>query len=199
MIDQNSGGMKNLRFLLSYIYPYRWVFLVGLISLAITALAIMVIPKILSELINEINFNRDSFLEKRNRLIIAAAVVLIIQAVFSYLRIHTFTYVMEKGMANLRSDLLHKILESRIAFFDTNRVGALMSRVTSDVSTVQDAFSVNLAEFLRQIDLPRWPRLQLPYPYPLPSPFLPALQIQRWLPEPGSHAWTTWTSPQPHP
>ena len=60
-----SGGMKNLRFLLSYIYPYRWVFLIGLVSLAITALAIMVIPKILSELINEISFNRESFLEKR--------------------------------------------------------------------------------------------------------------------------------------
>lgn len=148
---QESGGMKNLRFLLSYIYPYRWVFLVGLVSLAITALAIMVIPKILSELINEINFNRDSFLEKRNDLIAAAAIVLVIQAVFSYLRIYTFTYVMEKGMANLRSGLLQKILESRIAFFDTNRVGALMSRVTSDVATVQDAFSINLAEFLRQM------------------------------------------------
>jgi ABC-type multidrug transport system fused ATPase/permease subunit len=145
-----SSGMENLKFLLRYIYPYRWVFLVGLISLAVSALTILVIPKILGQLINDIDLQGGEFLEVRNRLIWAAAILLVIQACFSFLRVYTFTYVMERGLANLRKDLFGKILGAKVEFFDRSRVGDLMSRLTADVSTVQDAFSIDLAEFLRQ-------------------------------------------------
>ncbi|HTJ50229.1 MAG TPA: ABC transporter transmembrane domain-containing protein, partial [Cyclobacteriaceae bacterium] len=38
-----------------------------------------------------------------------------------------------------------------MTFFDNRRVGELMSRITSDVGTLQETFSFTLAEFLRQI------------------------------------------------
>ncbi len=37
-----------------------------------------------------------------------------------------------------------------MSFFDSRRVGELMSRITADVSTLQDTFTVTLAELLRQ-------------------------------------------------
>jgi ABC-type multidrug transport system fused ATPase/permease subunit len=38
-----------------------------------------------------------------------------------------------------------------MTFFDSRRLGEIMSRITSDVSTLQDTFSFILAEFLRQV------------------------------------------------
>ncbi|MCP4121296.1 MAG: ATP-binding cassette domain-containing protein [Bacteroidetes bacterium] len=145
-----SNGMKNLRFLLGYIKPYKWVFIIGLFSLAVSALSILAIPKVLGQLINEIGLELEAFKLARNKLIGAAALLLLIQGVFSFLRVYTFTYVMENGMAGLRKELFDKIMQSRIEFFDQQRVGALMSRLTADVSTVQDTFSIHLAELLRQ-------------------------------------------------
>lgn len=148
---RSESGLKNLRFLLSYIYPYRWIFLVGLVSLLITSLAIMVIPRLLGQLINEIDVAAGGFANVRGKFIRAALILLVIQAIFSFLRIYTFTQVMERGLAELRKDIFSRITSSSVEFFDRRRVGELMSRITSDVSTVQDAFSIDLAEFLRQV------------------------------------------------
>lgn len=149
-----SGGdsaIRNLRFLMSYIRPYRWIFVIGLISLGISTLSILAIPRILGELVNKMDMGAEAFAEVRNRLLIVAAAILLIQGVFSFLRVYTFAYVMEKGMAGLRRDLFGRILEAPVAYFDQQRVGALMSHLTADVSTVQDAFSINLAELIRQL------------------------------------------------
>ena len=146
----STSGKGNLRFLLSYIYPYKWIFAIGLFSLAISALSFMAIPWLVGELIDNIDVSKTEFIRVRKQLILAAFLLLIIQAVFSFLRVYTFTYVMENGLSGLRQDLYQKILQSKVEFFDQSRVGALMSRLTSDVVTVQDAFSIDLAEFLRQ-------------------------------------------------
>jgi ABC-type multidrug transport system fused ATPase/permease subunit len=37
-----------------------------------------------------------------------------------------------------------------MSFFDSRRTGELMSRLTSDVGTLQDTFSFTMAEFFRQ-------------------------------------------------
>ena len=43
-----------------------------------------------------------------------------------------------------------KIISAPITFFEKNRIGDLTSRTTSDVLQLQDAFSITLAEFVRQ-------------------------------------------------
>jgi ATP-binding cassette subfamily B protein len=77
--------------------------------------------------------------------------VLLIQGVFSFLRVYTFTYVSEHALADLRIQLYSKIIWLPLPFYDNRRVGELMSRITSDVSILYDTFTFTLAELLRQI------------------------------------------------
>ncbi len=148
--NKSGAGLGNLKFLLSYIAPHKWIFILGLISLTIATLAMLQIPLILKQLVNGIDLPKSEFLLLRNRLIIIALVILVIQAVFSFIRTYTFTYVTEKGMAQVRSDLYGQIIKSKIEFFDKTRVGELLSRITSDVDTLQQTFSIHTAELIRQ-------------------------------------------------
>jgi ATP-binding cassette subfamily B protein len=70
---------------------------------------------------------------------------------FSYLRVHFFSRFTEKALADMRYSVYQKIIWLPQSFFDSRRVGELMSRVTSDVGTLADAFTFMLAELLRQI------------------------------------------------
>lgn len=76
--------------------------------------------------------------------------ILVLQATFSFFRIYLFTRVSEKAMADVRKDLYSKIICLPITFFESNRVGDLTSRVTSDVSYLDHVLSFTLAEFFRQ-------------------------------------------------
>lgn len=57
-------------------------------------------------------------------------------------------------MAAIRRALYQKIICLPIRFFEENRVGNLTSRMSSDVSQLQDALSNQLAFFVRQLVLP---------------------------------------------
>jgi ATP-binding cassette subfamily B protein len=65
--------------------------------------------------------------------------------------VYFFAIVSEKAAADIRKTLYDKYITSPISFFESNRVGDLMSRQTSDVSAIQGVLSTTLAEFFRQI------------------------------------------------
>jgi len=75
----------------------------------------------------------------------------VLQGVFSYTRVWLFAIISEKGMANIRKSFYNKLISLPITFFEENRVGELTSRSASDVQQLQDAISITLAEFVRQI------------------------------------------------
>ncbi len=54
-------------------------------------------------------------------------------------------------MADVRQAVFSNMLSLPLSFFDSRRVGELTSRITSDVSMLQDTFSTTLAEVFRQV------------------------------------------------
>ena len=74
-----------------------------------------------------------------------------IQGISSFGRIWFFTQVSEYSVRDIRQALYAKLVGLPIPYFERNRVGAIMSRITADVAQVQDSFSITLAELFRQI------------------------------------------------
>lgn len=81
-------------------------------------------------------------------------IVLLVMAILSFFRIYLFEYVGQKSMAAIRSALYERIITLPIQFFEENRVGNLTSRISTDVSQLQDALTNQLAFFVRQLVLP---------------------------------------------
>lgn len=124
----------------------------GMILLVLGSLIFMLIMGIPGEMTNVADgnpkFDHGISIQQFGLILL---VLLIIQGIMSYFRVVFFTIVSERGMADLRKDLYNKIISQSVTYFEQNRVGELTSRITTDVEQLQSAFSVTLAEFLRQV------------------------------------------------
>jgi ABC transporter fused permease/ATP-binding protein len=138
--------------ILRYVRPYRGMFAAGLIFIALSSGTTMAFPYLLKRLIDSahgIVSGPIAFSPGIIALIMIA--VLGVQMVFSFLRIYLFTYVGENAVADMRRDIYKHIVMMPMDFFAQNRVGDLSSRLTADISQIQDAVTSVVAEILRGI------------------------------------------------
>jgi ABC-type multidrug transport system fused ATPase/permease subunit len=78
-------------------------------------------------------------------------VLFIGQGVFSYFRVRLFVDVAEITLAHIRNDVYKNLIRQPMMFFTQRRVGELTSRISADVSQIQDTFTSNLAQLVRQL------------------------------------------------
>lgn len=143
-------NLKKTLKIFQYVLPYRWLFIVGMIVLALGSLLFLVIMRTPGEFFNIINGEAQYGLSL-NQLFVVLLIFLAVQSLFSYFRVQLFAYVSEKSMADLRTDLYRKLVSLPIPLLEQRRVGELTSRMTSDITEVQSVVSITLAEFLRQV------------------------------------------------
>jgi len=143
------GGLKNSFRLYKYIKPFRVEYMWGMFFLLGSSLASLAFPKLLGELVN--SGNKGNLTNDLNRIALLLAATLVIQAVFSYFRVVLFVNVTEKTLAFLRQTTYNHLIKLPLRFFEKHRVGELNSRISSDISLLQETLTSTLAEFIRQI------------------------------------------------
>jgi ABC-type multidrug transport system fused ATPase/permease subunit len=112
-------------------------------------MASLAFPKLLGDLVS--SGTQGNLAESINRIALLLVAILVIQSVFSYFRTVLFVNVTEKSLANLRQDTYNHLIRLPLKFFEQRRVGELNSRISADVSLLQDALTSTLAEFLQQM------------------------------------------------
>lgn len=163
-------SVREALMLFSYLKPYRWKFALGLFFIALSAFSTSIFPFLIGKMIdaaapgasqslpmNGSGISGNMGVELKdinwslNTIIILIFSQLTIQMLFSFMRVYLLTEVGEKSLANMRKDVYKKLLSMPMSFFTEKRVGELSSRISSDLSQIQDALSFTLAEFLRGI------------------------------------------------
>ncbi|AIZ63410.1 multidrug ABC transporter ATPase [Hymenobacter sp. DG25B] len=145
---------KALR-IFRYVLPYRTKFIVGMVLLALSSATVMCFPWVIGKLTDTAN-GKPFILPNGsaisiNQIALGLFVIIVFQGLFSFGRIWFFTQVSEFTVRDIRQALYAKFVSLPIPYFEKNRVGAITSRITSDVSQIQDSFSLTLAELFRQI------------------------------------------------
>ncbi len=141
---------RGLR-IFSYVVPYRFKFIVGLVFLVFSSLTVMAFPYLVGKLFDSAAGNNDSAFTDINFIALTLFGVILLQGFFSFLRVYFFAQVSENAVADIRRDLYSKFMQLPISFFEKRRVGEITSRITTDVAQVQDAMSITLAELFRQM------------------------------------------------
>jgi ABC transporter fused permease/ATP-binding protein len=142
-------GLRRLFRLYRYIKPYSGEFALGLLFLLGSSAASLAVPKLLGELVDM--GNRGVLGQEINRLALILMAILLAQSIFSFFRIFLFVRVAEKTLADLRQSTFNQLIKLPMKFFQHRRVGELNSRISSDITLLQDALTTTLAEFIRQI------------------------------------------------
>jgi len=141
---------KTFTRVFTYIRPYLWYFIFGMVMLTLSSLVMMIFLFMAGEMANAaVEESRFGWSVRQFGWVFI--ILLIAQGLFSYLRTVSMAIVSENGMADLRKNLFNKIATLPFPYFESLRTGELTSRITNDIEQLQNTFSVTLAEFLRQI------------------------------------------------
>ncbi len=147
----NKENFKRLTSIFKYLKPYTYQFTLGMICLFAGSGVLLLFPFLAGKLLNAANGQEMWFGLGINQITLLLFGVLLTQSFFSFFRVYLFGIVSEKGMADIRQNIYSKLVTLPMAFYDKRRTGELMSRITSDVSLLQETFSTTLAELIRQL------------------------------------------------
>lgn len=158
-IQLTRESYKKARKLFHYLKPYRFEYGVGWIFLVLSTSVGLIFPILLGQLLGLSSGSQTSMAEAIKAIdlsnITTVAVSLFAlfggQAVFSYFRVVLFTNVTEKALRDLRYDVFQRMLHLPMDFFNRNTVGELTSRISADITQIQETLRTTVAEFFRQI------------------------------------------------
>ena len=120
---------------------------VGFVALALGAAVNLYFPEFIRYLLSEDNGGRLAGAPWRLFGVLTG--LFLLQGVAIYLRALTFGQVGQRVVADLRDALYTSILRQPMATFDTARVGDLVSRLSADAASIQNAVSVTLGVLVR--------------------------------------------------
>ena len=164
----SKESLKQSLILFTYIKPFRGKFILALVFIGLSAFTTSLFPFFLGKMVDAASPGASAGLMGNSpgiinmlglnninwTLNVTLALIFVqlgVQTVFSFMRVYLLTEVGEKSLANMRKDVYSKLLSMPMSFFTEKRVGELSNRISSDLSLIQDAISITLAEFLRGI------------------------------------------------
>ncbi|HEU5293051.1 MAG TPA: ABC transporter transmembrane domain-containing protein [Cyclobacteriaceae bacterium] len=149
----NRANLKNLAGIFRFVLPYKWLFFIGICSLLLSSITVLSFPYFAGMLLDIASGKSVEYFTSINQVALTLFGILIIQSIVSFTRVYAFAVTSERTLADLRQAVYKKMIWSPLTFFDSSRVGELMSRITSDVAQLQDTFTTTLAELFRQISI----------------------------------------------
>ena len=142
-----SKSLNPLRSLLPFIRPYRGMMVAALGALLMATVAMLALPVALRQLIDHVVAAKDA--STLDRYLIGFLAASLMLGVFGALRFFLVTWLGERVVADLRSAVYRRVVRMDPLFFETTRVGEVLSRLTTDTTLVQAISGVNLSIILR--------------------------------------------------
>lgn len=145
-----KSSLSKAIVIFKYAGSHRWKFYVGLIFLLFTGATALAFPKLMGMLVDCVKAKSYS---QVNTIALLLVGILFLQSIFSFFRVYLFVNFTENTLANLRLSLYSNLVKLPMLFFSHKRVGELNSRISSDITQIQDTLTTTIAEFLRQFIL----------------------------------------------
>ncbi len=144
-----GNGLRDLARLYRFLKPYVWLFILGMFCLLMSTGASLMFPKLLGDMVDL--GTKGRMMEEITRTGFILMAILVAQALFGYTRTRLFVVVTEKTLASIRQHIYNHLIKLPMSFFSARRVGELNSRISSDISLLQDTLTYTLADLISQI------------------------------------------------
>lgn len=141
------GKLPILMVLAQFLKPYRTQILIFLIALICTAAVTLSIGQGLRLVIDQ-GFAQQSQ-QHLNTAILFIVGASVLMAIGTYIRFYLISWLGERVSADIRTAVFNHIVGLHPAFFETNRSGDIMSRLTSDTTLLQSIIGSSVSIALR--------------------------------------------------
>lgn len=142
-----SRKLQPLRALVPFIRPYTRTLLIALVTLLVASSAMLAIPLAVREVIDN-GFTAGNLARIDDYFWLLLAVVLIM-GLFGAARQYLVTWLGERVVADIRDAVYRHVIRMDPAFYETTKIGEVLSRLTADTTLIQSISGVGLSIILR--------------------------------------------------
>jgi ATP-binding cassette subfamily B multidrug efflux pump len=154
---------RLMRRLLGYLQPYKWQTTIALVSILLKAGADVLGPYLTKTAVDKylvkvpgLRSPFDSFLSSRPLTGIAQIAALYVGTLsisffLEFLQTYFMQWTGQKAMFDLRKEIFRHLQRMHIGFYDKNPVGRLVTRVTTDVDSVNEMFTSGVVSIFEDI------------------------------------------------
>lgn len=150
--DKRTGGMKEIRRLFSLAKRERGSLAIAISFLLISSCVSMTLPFAVGKILDAANSpdpNITIFDLTLTQFFLSMAGLFAVGSAANFGRIVTLRVIGERLVARLRVLLFKRTISQDAEFFDANRVGDLISRLTSDTNIVSKSVTQNVSDGMR--------------------------------------------------
>ena len=147
--DRPRGEIRALGEILPYLMPYRLRIAGAACALTIAAATVLVLGQGLRALVDNGFGGGDAVL--LDRALVGLFVVIALLAAATYGRYYLVSWVGERVVADIRRDVYRHVLALSPAFFEVTKVGEVLSRLTTDTTTLQMVVGSSISIALRNV------------------------------------------------
>jgi len=145
-----SEQIRQAHWLWPFLGPYRRDIFLGAMLLVLGTGLSLSIPWLMGQMIDHAMGGSGSG-EALGQIAMVLGAILAVQAGISFVRIRLVITMAEKVLADVRDHTFRHLVQMPMLFYMRHRVGELQSRLSADLSQIQDTVSSTLMEWLRQI------------------------------------------------
>ena len=139
------------RRIFSYLKPYKHLALITVFALIISTLGELIIPVLLRWIIDDGILVKDVSVLTRGSLFYFLFLILVFG--FTFLQTWTANLMTQRIMKDIRLGLFKKTISQSTSFLSRHPVGRIVTRLTSDVQTMDEFFTTVLVAFLKDISI----------------------------------------------
>lgn len=140
--------MKNYKRLLMYIRPYLKRLGIAIVCIILAAGANLYVPWIIKDMIDKVLAQRDMLM--LNVIAVGIVVVFFFRGIFFYGQSYLVSFVGQRVIIDLRDVLYKKFQRMPLSYYDRLQTGEIMSYITNDVASLQNAIVDNLIELVTE-------------------------------------------------
>lgn len=135
------------RILQELLFPYRWRIAAALVALVVAASCFLLIGQGLKQVIDR-GFSAGNP-ELLNYALLGLLGVILVMAAATYMRFYLVSWLGERITADLRRRVFGHLLHLSPAFFEQNRTGDVLSRLTNDTAQLETVIGSSVSMALR--------------------------------------------------
>uniref|UniRef100_A0A914S786 ABC transmembrane type-1 domain-containing protein n=1 Tax=Parascaris equorum TaxID=6256 RepID=A0A914S786_PAREQ len=142
-VKLRNASWKDLRSIFALAYPYKGRIFLGLLFLGISSSVFLFLPRVLGKLIDEFDETKKGAIPEGDR-----------SLQLSYrlkCEIELLVVLGQLVINDLRTKVFKSVLQQEMAFFHKNKVGEIVSRLSTDALIVGYSVSLNLSDGARAL------------------------------------------------
>ena len=140
--------MKNYKRLLILLLPYKKTLIIGSIFLIAASATNLAVPLYIRNLVDVVMVEKN--LDRLNSIALAISALFLVQLICQTIHNYLFDVTEKRVIADFRIKLFDHLHKMSVSYFVKRRTGEVMSRMTNDVTTIENIVTDLPATLIQQ-------------------------------------------------